>query len=260
MAARPMAARKAALASARSGQPRARKLVSKATRWPRARARSSASNSRAAAGLAIERERHPRKIDEVVLGQRRGDRVRLRQLEQLPRRRAVAPIVEGPLPIPVGADDMQPRQAARHAHHMVRADALRAPGRQHLLAPGIVAQRGEVVDGNAEAGEIDGGVQRVAAIAARQQPARRLRQLDHALANRSDAGHGLRLRRHPPARCEPTARSSRRCAGAVKRLATLSSRGLPAPGSVLWVRPLASTFAATTLAQTRGLTPLRQQR
>ena len=136
-----------------------------------------------APGLAIERQSYSREIDDIVLDQGRGEIGRLRQLEQQPRRRAVAPVVETPLPIPIGADDMEPRQPARHAHDEVRADALGAPGRQHLVAPGVVAQRGHVVDGDAEAGKVDGGVQRVAAIAARQQTGGCLRQLDHALSD-----------------------------------------------------------------------------
>ena len=65
-------------------------------------------------------------------------------------------------------------------------DPFRGPAGDHLVAERVVAERGDVIDADAEAGEIDGGVERIAAIAAREQAAVGLLQLDHAFA---DAGY-----------------------------------------------------------------------
>ncbi len=56
-----------------------------------------------APGLAVERQGDPRQVDEVVAGQSGRDLGRLRQVEQQPRRRAVAPVVEAALAVGVGA-------------------------------------------------------------------------------------------------------------------------------------------------------------
>src|ERR1700760_2318149 len=68
-------------------------------------------------------------------------------------------------------------------------DALGHPSRDHLGAQGIVAERGDIVHGDAEAREIDRRVERIAAGAARIQAAARLLQLDHAFADAGYAGH-----------------------------------------------------------------------
>ena len=121
--------------------------------------------------------------------ERLDDRGCLRQVEQQPRRGTVAPVVEAALSGSIGGDHVEPRQAPGHAHDEACPHAFRLPGAHHLLAPGIVAERRDVVHGHAKTRQVYGRVQGVAAIAARQQRARGLRQLDHALADGCNSGH-----------------------------------------------------------------------
>jgi hypothetical protein len=117
------------------------------------------------------------------------DRGCLRQVEQQPRRRTVPPVIEEALSGSIGAYHIEAGQASGYSHDEARPHAFRFPGAHHFLAPGIVAECSNVVYKYAEARQIYGRVQCVAAIAARQQPAGGLRQLDHALAEGRDAGH-----------------------------------------------------------------------
>ena len=45
------------------------------------------------------------------------------------------------------------------------SDALLDPSRDHLVAQGIVTQRADVVDRDTKAGQVDGCIQRIAAVA-----------------------------------------------------------------------------------------------
>jgi hypothetical protein len=75
-------------------------------------------------------------------------------------------VKEPPLALVVGLDHVEPRQLAGQPQHALRPYPLRRPTGDHLVAEAIVAERGDVVGAGAEAGEIDGGIERIAAIAA----------------------------------------------------------------------------------------------
>ena len=63
----------------------------------------------------------------------------------------------------VSLNDVEARERARNAEHPVDADALGPPRRDHLGAQRIVAERRDTVAGNAQASQVDGGVERVVA-------------------------------------------------------------------------------------------------
>ena len=119
-------------------------------------------------------------------------------LEQPLRGGIVAPVQKAPFAFRVGLDHVDAGQEAGENLHAPGADAFGLPGREHLLAPGVVAERGDVIHRYAEAGEIDGRVQGVAAEAAAEQRLGQFAQFHHAFADRCDAGgHGCTARRAP---------------------------------------------------------------
>src|SRR3954470_1181250 len=154
-----------------------------------------------APGRVVDRERDRREIDDVVAHQRVEEIVRLRQVHQLARRRTVAPVEELALSLRIQLDHVEAGQLARQPRDAPRADALRSPGRDHLIAQGIVAKRGEIIDLDLEPREVHGRVESVAAESTRVEapalPAGMsgglstlgLPELDHAFADASNARH-----------------------------------------------------------------------
>src|SRR5262249_47230481 len=96
------------------------------------------------------------------------------------------PMEELSFPPRIGLDQIDAGQLALQPRHPASADAFGLPARDHLVAQGVVAKRGDVIGFDAETCEIDRRVQRVTAKAARVEAARRRPQLDHAFA---DAGY-----------------------------------------------------------------------
>src|SRR6185312_9081956 len=117
--------------------------------------------------------------------------------EELARRCRRAVVEKAPLAIGRGADEIEPRQLARQSRHRLRTDALRPPGGEHRIAVGIVAERGDVVDGEPigriEAGEIERRVVAVAGEAELEQLCVPMPQLDHAFADGRESPHSVLL-------------------------------------------------------------------
>jgi hypothetical protein len=135
---------------------------------------------------AINRQRDGREIDEVI-GRKRVQDVRgLGQIHQAACSRILPPMKEAAVAELVGPDQVDAGQLAFQAYNPACSDALGSPARDHLVAHGVVAERGDIVDVDAKPGKIDRRVQGIAAVAPRVQAALGLLQLDHALA---DAGH-----------------------------------------------------------------------
>src|SRR6185437_3622781 len=142
-----------------------------------------------APAFRIDRQRNRREIDEIVAAERLQQAFGLGEVQQAARRRTFTPMVEAALAFVVGRDHVEARQLALEPRDFCRADAFGLPARDHLVAQGIVAERGDVIDGDAKARQIDRRVERVAAKAARIEAGAGLLQLDHALADAGYAGH-----------------------------------------------------------------------
>src|SRR4051794_9861952 len=124
-----------------------------------------------APGRVVDRQRDRGEIDDIVARQRVEDLVRLRQVHQPTCRGTVAPMEELSLAFGIQLDHVEAGQLARQTQHAPRADALRGPGRDHLIAQGVVTERGEVVDLALQPRQIDRRVEGVTAEAARIQAA-----------------------------------------------------------------------------------------
>jgi hypothetical protein len=142
-----------------------------------------------AAARAVERERHSREINMAIAGKRRAQGARLGQDEEVAGGSLVPPVRETALATMIGLDNIEPRQAPFESNYRASADTLGCPRGQHLLAPRVVAERGEVVDGYAKTGEVNRRIERVAAEAPRHAAVGVLRELDHAFADGRDAWH-----------------------------------------------------------------------
>jgi hypothetical protein len=141
----------------------------------------------------VDRERDGRQIDHIISIERIQDIAGLGQIHQAAGGRALPPMKEASVAEFIGLDHVEAGQFALQPRNTAGADALRGPAREHLVAHGIVTEGCDVVDLEAETGEIDRGVQRVTAEAARIKPALGLLQLDHAFADAGHLGHGKRV-------------------------------------------------------------------
>ena len=121
-------------------------------------------------GVGIERQRDAGEVDQPRAIMLSAMRFQSGELEQLARRRLVAPVVEAPLALGVGLDQVEAGQPAGHAQHQVGRDALGRGQRDDAVGIGIVAERGRIGDVDAGARQIDRGVEGVAAAAMAKRP------------------------------------------------------------------------------------------
>ncbi len=119
------------------------------------------------------------------------------KLEQFARRRAVAPVVEAPLALGVGLDQVEPGLPAGHAQHQVGLDPLGAGQRDNAVRIAIVAERGGIGHVDAGAREIDRSVKGIAAAALAEAAVAAAGHLDHDLAHRHHAGFLIAHSRRP---------------------------------------------------------------
>ena len=87
----------------------------------------------------------------------------------MPCRRFAAPIAEGALAPLIGVDDIETWPAVLHPSDQAAIDAFAREALDHPVAQGIIAKPCHIVDARRlrlqQAGEIDGGIERVPAIA-----------------------------------------------------------------------------------------------
>jgi hypothetical protein len=142
-------------------------------------------------GVAVERQGDAGEIDHARVQQAFGHQSPFRQLEQLARGRAIAPVEEAALTFAVGFDQIEPGHAVSNTQHEIAGDPF-GPG--HLSDCGgiwIVAQRRRIGDVDPGAGKIDRGIERVATEGEAITTVAPARQLHHHLADGYDTG--LRL-------------------------------------------------------------------
>ena len=147
--------------------------------------------------VRIKRERDAGEIDQPRLHQAFRHGAPLRQLEQLARRRRLAPIMHAPFAFAVGVGQSQRRKPARRAQDQIGGDAFGGGQRQNRVGKRIVAQRGREGDRHAGARQIDRGVEGVAGARQREAAVGAARKLDDRLADadRAFAGFGHALPR-----------------------------------------------------------------
>ncbi|MNP12481.1 hypothetical protein D3C76_1047130 [compost metagenome] len=129
-------------------------------------------------------------IQHVVIRQRRQDRRGGRGGEAIAHRRFIAPIEKTTLAGGVGLDAIQPRQAARQTLDQAQANVFGGPAMAHGIAETVIAQGGDVIhraSGAQFPGQVDRGVQGIAAETLLQTAVGAVLQLDHAFADQGDA-------------------------------------------------------------------------
>ncbi len=96
-----------------------------------------------------------------------------------------------PFTLVVGLNDVETRGTLGNTHHQINADAFGFPAGDHFVAPGVVSERRDEIDGDAQTSHIQRGIERIAAIAAREPAIRLLAEFDHAFADASYGGDHL---------------------------------------------------------------------
>ena len=168
--------------------------------------------------IGIERQRDAREIDQPRRHQALRDPHPVRQLEQVARRRAIAPIANAALAGGTILNKAKPRQPARHAQHQVRGNPFGGGERHDAVRIAVVAERGGERDIDAGAGEINGGIERVPAAGQPEPAVGPTRQFDQRLRRRRQCGlfarssvaHGSALRTLGPPRINTSSRRAGR--------------------------------------------------
>jgi hypothetical protein len=93
-------------------------------------------------------------------------------IEKFTRRRAVAPVQKAAFAARITLDHVEARKAPGQTHDLVGLDTFGLPCREHGVAERIVAQGRDIRGVDAEPREIERGIERVAAKAARKQTIR----------------------------------------------------------------------------------------
>jgi hypothetical protein len=142
----------------------------------------------AKAVVGIKRQGDAGKVDEPRRQQRFGDPHPVGVLEQVARWRALAPRANVTFSGRTVFNEAQSRQPSGHAQHEMPGNTFGGGKRHDALGIGIIAKRRGEGHINAGAGEINGGIERIAAAGQCEPAVGPARQFDQYLAHADGAG------------------------------------------------------------------------
>ena len=138
--------------------------------------------------IGIKRQGDAGEIDQPRRYQAVGELHPVSEFEQVARRGTLAPIAEAAFAGRAVFNEGQSRQPAGNAQDEVPGNALGGGERHDAVGIGIVSERGGKTDIDAGAGEIDGGIERVAAAGEREPAVGAARQLDQTSPTQTTRG------------------------------------------------------------------------